>query len=76
MGTVNSGRIVVHIASAKIPESEGNNLEESNYGQLPEYWSHFSSLIYLVDEFSLKEMKTWGQFKISSYCFCVWCESR
>ena len=28
-----------------------------------------------MDEFFLKEMKTWGQSKISSYCFCVWCES-
>ena len=24
----------------------------------------------------LKEMRTWGQSKISSCCFCVWCKSR
>ena len=41
------------------------------------------SLIYLVDEFfifsflpSLKEMRTWRESKISSFCFCVWCRSR
>ena len=28
-----------------------------------------------MDEFYFKEMRTWGQSKISSYCFCVWCES-
>ena len=27
-------------------------------------------------EFSFKEMRMWDQSKISSYCFCVWCESR
>ena len=36
----------------------------------------FFSLIYPVDEFSLKEMRMWGQSKISSYCFFVWCKSR
>ena len=41
------------------------------------------SLIYLVDEFFiflflmlLKEMKTHGESKISSSCFCVWCKSK
>ena len=42
------------------------------------------SLIYLVDEFFifsllvllLKEMRTRGESKISSCCFCVWCKSR
>ena len=30
-----------------------------------------------MDEFSFREMKTWGQSKISSYCvFCLWCKSR
>ena len=29
-----------------------------------------------MDEFSFKEMKTWGQFKISSCCLCVRCKSR
>ena len=28
-----------------------------------------------MDEFFLKEMRTCGQPKISSHCFCVWCES-
>ena len=41
------------------------------------------SLIYLVDEFFifsllvlLKEMRTRGESKISSCCFCVWCKLR
>ena len=34
--------------------------------------AHF---VYQVDEFSLKEMRTWDQSKISSSCICVWCES-
>ena len=28
-----------------------------------------------VDEFAFKEVRTWGQFKISSDCLCVSCES-
>ena len=51
------------ITSAKVPEHEGSISPSSFYGQLPDYWSHVFSLIYPVDEFSFKEMKTWGQFK-------------
>ena len=40
------------------------------------YYSHVFSLIRLVDEFSFKELRTWGQFKISSGCLCVLCESK
>ena len=40
------------------------------------YYSHVLSLIHPVDEFSFKEMRTWGQFKISSGCLCVLCESK
>ena len=29
-----------------------------------------------MDKFSFSEMRMWDQFKITSYCFCVWCESR
>ena len=29
-----------------------------------------------MDKFSLNEMRTWGQSKSSSFCFCVWSESR
>ena len=75
VGTLNSGQMVVHIASAKILENEGSISPSSFYGQPLDYQSHVFSLIYLVDEF-LKEMRTWGQSKISSYCFCVQCESR
>ena len=39
-------------------------------------YSHVFSLMHPVDEFSLKEMRTWGQSKILSYCLCVWCESK
>ena len=68
--------MVVHIDSAKMPQHEGSISSSSFYGKLPDYQSHVFSLIYPVDEFSLKEMKAGDQSKISSYCFCVWCESR
>ena len=29
-----------------------------------------------MDEFSLNEMRTWGQSKSLSFCFCAWCNSR
>ena len=29
-----------------------------------------------MNEFSFREMKTWGQSKVSSCCFFVWSESR
>ena len=45
-------------------------------GNCPTISHTFFSLIFPVDEFSLKEMRTWGQSKISSYCFFVWCKSR
>ena len=28
-----------------------------------------------MDEFSFKEIRTYGQSKISSCCLCVWCKS-
>ena len=40
------------------------------------YYSQAFSLIYPLDEFSFKEMRTWGQFKISSGCLCVLCKSK
>ena len=40
------------------------------------YYSHVFSLINSVEEFSFKEMRMWGQFKISSGCLCVLCESK
>ena len=43
----------------------------------PEHVSDmFFSLAYLVDEFTLKEMNSWDQSKISAYCFFGWCKSR
>ena len=74
--TLNYGRVVVHIASAKIPKRKESILLSSFHGQLPDYQSHVSSPIYSVDKFFLKERRTWGQSKISPYCFCVWCESK
>ena len=65
----------MYIASAKILEREGNFSSSSFYGQPPDNKSHASRLAYPVDEFSFKEMRTWGQSKITSYCICVWCES-
>ena len=68
--------MIVHIASVKIPECKENISPSTFYGQLPNYNSHVFSLIYPVDDFSLKEVRTWGQCKFSFYCSCVWCESR
>ena len=44
----------------KIPPS-------SFYEQLADYYLHIFNLIHPVDEFSFKEMRTYGQFKILSY---------
>ena len=46
--------------------NKSNISMKTNYGQLPDYKSHVFSLIYLVDEFSLKEMRMWGLSKIST----------
>ena len=69
VATVLEGKIVLFIGSAKILEREGSISSSSFYGKLPDYESHDFSLIYPVDEFSFKRVKTWGQCKISSYCF-------
>ena len=66
----------MHIALAKISEHKGSVSPSSFYRQQPDYYSHVVSLIYPVNEFSFEEMKTWRHSKISSYCFCVWWESR
>ena len=67
--------ITMFIASTKIPKHEESISPSSMSNCLT--ISHMSfSFIYPVDEFSLKKMRTWGQFKISSYCFFVWCKSR
>ena len=56
-------------------EREGSISSCSFYGQLVDYYSHVFSLIYPVDEFSFKEMRMWGQSKISSSCTTS-CKSR
>ena len=61
--------------SAESLERGGIISSRSFYGQLPDYYSHVFSLIQPVDEFSFKEMRTWGQSKISSCFLCVWCKS-
>ena len=61
--------IIMFIALTKILEREGSISYSSFYGQLPDYQSHVSAFIHPVGEFSVKEMKTWDQSKISSYCF-------
>ena len=45
-------------------------------GNCPTNSHTFFSLIYPVEEFSLKEMRTSGRSKILSYCFFVWCKSK
>ena len=61
--------------SAESLERGGIISSRSFYGQLPDYYSHVFSLIHPVDEFSFKEMRTWGQSKISSCFLCVLCKS-
>ena len=67
--------IFVFIASAKIAEREGSISPSSFYGRLSDYLSHVFCLFYQVDEFSFKEMRMWGQSKISYSCIRVWCQS-
>ena len=61
------------VASAKIPEHEGvGGISPSIfYGQQPDYQSHVFCLAYQLDEFSFKEMRTWGQPTISYSCVCA-----
>ena len=63
-------------ASAKTIEREGSLLSSSFCVQLADYYSHVFSLIYPLDKFSFKEMRTWGQSKISSCCLCLRPKSR
>ena len=63
------GEHLMFTASAKTPEHEVRISPSNLYGQLPNYWSHVWSLIYPVDECSIKEIKMWGQSEISFYCF-------
>ena len=72
--TMLEGKIVLFIATAKIPEREGSYSPFRFYGQLSDYESHVFGLIHPVGEFSFKGVKMWGQSeislsKISSYCF-------
>ena len=59
-------------------ECEGRISSSSFCGQLADYYSHDFNLIHTLplDEFSFKEMRTWGQSKISSRCLCVLCKSK
>ena len=41
---------------------------------IPTINNRFFSLIYAVEEFPLKEIRTWVRSKISSSCFFVWRE--
>ena len=68
-------KIIKYIASAKMPECEGSISQFSFKGQPPNYLSHAFNLACPVDEFSFKEMKTWGPSKFTSYCICIWYES-
>ena len=65
----------MYIAPAKILEPKGSFSPFSFYGQPPNYYSLVFSLAYPVNEFSFKEMRTWGRSKITSYYICVCYES-
>ena len=62
----------VSYASVKNLECEGSIYSFSFYGK----WPTIISLIHPKDELSFKEMRMWGQSKISSCFICDWCESR
>ena len=66
----------VGYVSAESLEREGSISLSSVYGQSADNYSHVFSPIHPVDEFSFKEMRTWGQPMISSCCLFVTCESR
>ena len=53
---------------AESMEHEGSISACSFCGKLADCYSKVFSLIHPVDEFSFKEMRTWGQSKISSCC--------
>ena len=48
----------------------------SNHSAFTGKWLTVISFIHLEDELSFKEMRIWGQSKISSCCICDWCKSR
>ena len=48
----------------------------SNHSAFTGKWLTVISLIHPEDELSFKEMRIWGQSKISSCCICDWCKSR
>ena len=58
-------------ASAKTPKHEGRISSSSFCGQLVDYYLHVFSLIHSLplDEFSLKEMRTWGRPKFHLVVF-------
>ena len=74
--TLNFGRIVVHIDSAKMPEHEGSISPSSFYEQLPDYQSHIFSPMYPVDEFSIRKNEHVGSVQNSILLFLIWCELR
>ena len=67
--------MVVHISSAKITDRKGSISPSSFYGQLTTI-SHTFSVISTQWMNLLKGNEDMGQYKISSYCSCVWWESR
>ena len=68
--TVLEEKIVLSNPLDKIRERERSISPSSFYGQLPDYWSQVFSFIYPVSEFSsFKEMETWSQSELSTYCF-------
>ena len=68
--------ITMFIASTKITKREGASHHPAFWRNCTTISHTFFILIYPVDEFSLKEMRTWSQFEISPYCFFVWCKLR
>ena len=63
------GKVVLFIASAKIRSARGGSHHPAFMYNCSTFSHTFFSLIYPVGKFSFKGVKTWGQSKISSYCF-------
>ena len=68
VAAVLEGKIVLFIVSAKIRSARAASHHPAFMGNCPNI-SHVFSLIYPAGEFSFRGVKTWGQSKISSYCF-------
>ena len=69
-------KVVVAMLRLKPWSRRGESHHLAFVGSWPTIHTFLTLSTYSLDEFSFKEMRTWGQSKISSCCLCVWCKSR